>query len=153
MIVKANTKSIMFNDRQIEIIEEHYGVKYVFESQLWSKETEHWTDAVAVIFYQESPNIKLGHSHWMGVYRNKINKHFVINAAPTILHPIAAVLSCDGEYTYSHHRHHFCQKNDIAIDGGRDYTRLVGNNIPDIVHLYATKDGLELRENNNEHSG
>lgn len=50
-------------------------------------------------------------------------------------------------YEYSQHRHDFRQVGDVAIDGGRAYTRMVGN-IAKPVQRFKVKDGEFIEDNN-----
>jgi len=142
-MIKINSKSDELKPEIIQMIEKKYSANYIYESQLKSKDG--WTDISAAIFYQPEP--KPGHSHWFAIHRNYLGQMFVSDASTTVAVPVTAVQVAEDEYLYSHHRHHFLGRDGIAIDGGRDYTRLVGNiSEAKLVLLKATPDGLVITE-------
>ena len=137
--MKINTESLIFSQRQIEIIEKHYSAKYVFETEI------HSHAPCASIFWQPDP--PNGYSNWMGVYRESFSgKTMITSGAPVKDMIITALKVGDDDYIYSHHAHHFCEKNGLAIDGGRGYTRLAGDSVEDCImaKFKVTPDGLVM---------
>lgn len=119
---------------------EHYSekdgvpIKYVCTSALAGEEF------ARDIFYRETPHPEFG------------NKYFAIHEWPPGQVWISnadkiedVVFDCienpdTGEWEYSQHRHDYRQVGAVAIDGGRSYTRLVGDlNVP--VKPFRVKDG------------
>lgn len=98
-------------------------IKYVCTSAI-----NHGTVA-ADIFYRETAHPTFG-NRYFGLY---INPHsdggaqVMITNADGIESLDFTMVDVDGELHYSQHRHDFRSVGDVAIDGGRAYTRLVGN--------------------------
>lgn len=144
-MVKINNESEAFTVEQIKKIEGIYDATYIYETEL--KSADGWSGQVGAVFYQ--PNPKPGHSNWFAVYRDYMNRFYVTKADATVAVPVTALKVSEEEYIYSHHRHHFLGRDGIAIDGGRDYTRIVGNfngKTPELVYFKATPDGLQITE-------
>lgn len=102
-------------------------VKYVCTSA----PNEHASYA-ADIFYRETPHPEFG-NRYFGLYYNMVDTRVT-------QHPQAMITNCDGienldfemvdvdgTLHYSQHRHDFRSVDDVSIDGGRAYIRLVGN--------------------------
>ena len=121
----------------IDLISEKHTAQYVFESQI--KDNKGWSDTVGLIFYQAEltdPN----HKHWFAIFQQQ-GKWMITSAEETVKEPISAIKSGD-HYIYSHSRHDFRQGDICAIDGGRDYTRLVGDINVETAYFQATPQGM-----------
>lgn len=108
-----------------------------------SAPTKH-AEYAADIFYRETPHPEYG-NRYLGVYRN------IHNGTNEIM-----IMNCDGiedlsfsmiegvaGWEYSQHRHDYRQIGlaMAAIDGGRSYTRLVGN-VHAPVKVMRVKNGV-----------
>lgn len=144
-MIKVNSESEFFTSEQIKKIEDCYGAKFVYETEL--KTADGWSGHVGSVFYQPEP--QPGHSSWFAIFKDHMNRHYITKADATVAVPVTALKVAENEYIYSHHRHHFLGRDGMAIDGGRDYTRIVGNFVdrtPELVYLKATPDGLQITE-------
>jgi hypothetical protein len=100
-------------------------IKYICTSAL-----NHGTVA-ADIFYRETAHPDFG-NRYFGLY---VNHYFgddsgarvMITNADCIEDLDFNMVDIDGTLHYSQHRHDFRNVGDVSIDGGRSYTRLVGN--------------------------
>lgn len=140
-MMKVNTECTIFGHASIKLIEDKYNAKYVFESCLKDKEGNFINSPVAV-FYTEEPHPE--GSNYFGIYTDYMGTVYITNA----------ITATEGEYVgmivgeevhYSHYRHDYRQVNGKAIDGGRDYTRLVGEDIK-TVRFKVDKDQLVILE-------
>lgn len=137
--MKINSKSTWLSDASIALIEKKYNAKYIYETELQSD------GPVGAIFYQENP--PGNYSNWFALYYNLDKVLMITSAAEIIKTPVKAIKVGDDDWIYSHYTHHFCEKNGIAIDGGRSYTRLVGSNLKtleEVNNFIPTKDGLVM---------
>lgn len=147
--MNINSYSTFLSDNQIKIIEEKYNAKYIYETQLMG--TKGWTDDIGGIFYQTEPPI--GYSNWFAIIQRWGGKYMIASAEETVKYPITAVKLTEDTYSYSHHRHHYvCNGEGIDIDGGREYTRLVGDNIREAIcrRFIPTQKGLTIMEHDGE---
>ena len=117
-------------------------IKYVCTSALYEEE------AVARdIFYRDTPHPDFG------------NRYFGLFYAPLSIIDEPVLMICDADniesltfsmiegengWEYSQHRHDFRQVpgTGLAIDGGRSYCRLVGNNLAHEPRDYRIVDGV-----------
>jgi hypothetical protein len=135
--MKINYESTCFDKDFIKRVEKLYNAKYIYETEL----VEY--GPVGSVFYQENPPD--GCTNWMAIFYDCQTKLLKITSAATIVEqPVTAIECGDGEWIYSHYTHHFYTKNGVSIDGGRSYTKLVGENLSNIkrAQFIPTKDGL-----------
>lgn len=108
-------------------------VKYVCTTSV----TEY--DCVAYdIFYRETPNPTY-QNRYFGLTRDK--GVIYINNADNVESLLFGMIEVGGELHYSQHRHDYNCVGNIAIDGGRAYTRLVGDTSVLPKHTLRIKDG------------
>lgn len=91
------------------------------------------------IFYRDTPHPEFG-NHYFSLYTD-YNGRLMISGADIVETLDFDMIEVDGELHYSQHRHHFNSVKGIAIDGGRAYTKLVGDVSNAIVHRLRIKDG------------
>jgi hypothetical protein len=85
-------------------------------------------DQPVLIFWNDTPHPQ--GSNWMGLFRDYHNGAWYVKDGITASQlPIQCVVSNDKEVLFSKNSHHFNESVDksVAIDGGRDYTRIIGN--------------------------
>lgn len=114
-----------FPDTGIIKIEEHYKAKYL---GYWTIKTRSggWSEWPVDVFYQPNPDTAKGHTHYFGMYRpvwHEDNTVMITNAESAFSEPMVGLVSDDGEVLVSHYRHDCVTKDNLMIDGGRDYTR------------------------------
>ncbi len=132
----------------IDAVEETYNGTYVGDFCI--KQTSgSWTETPIAIFYQPNPKVELGHTHYFGIYVSHQNQVFIMDGQSAFEDGITGAIADNGEVIFSRFRHHFTTSQDgsISIDGGRDYTKLVGkidNATSRIVKLVINKDKLEI---------
>lgn len=100
-----------------------------------NKEATYATD----IFYRETPHPEYG-NRYLGVYRNGDNQVMITNCDMIEDLTFSMVEGLDG-WEYSQHRHDYRQVGRTAIDGGRAYTKLVGD-VHAPVKTMKVKDGV-----------
>ena len=146
-MIKVNNESEIFTSEQIKKIEGLYNAKFIYETDL--KSVDGWSGQIGAVFYQPEPQAE-SHSNWFAVFKDHMNRICITKADATVAVPVTALKVDENEYIYSHHRHHFLGRDGIAIDGGRDYTRLIGSSFgdvaPELVYLKATAGGLVITE-------
>ena len=131
-------------------IEDHYSkkdgvdVKYVCTSAIH----EYGANA-ADIFYRETPHPEFG-NRYFGLYLDPESKVMITNA-DKIEDFSFEMIEVDGQWHYSQHRHDFRTVGDVSIDGGRAYTRLVGNiNVPRTTMKIANGQFEKVTEDEDE---
>jgi hypothetical protein len=111
-------------------------IKYVCTS---AKDSSEWAGD---IFYRETPHPEFGNRYFM-LYSTS-SRYFggglMITSADTIENVEFTMVEGPQGWEYSQHRHDFRQVGDVAIDGGRAYTRLVGN-VDKPTKIFYVKDG------------
>lgn len=128
----------------IKTVEKKYNATFVGDFPI--KTPQGWGSAGAV-FYQANPDTSLGHKHLFGLHYNPFTQQAVIYDASYLdgMKFTGAMLD-DGMYAWSRDRHDYRQVPGGALDGGFDYTRVIGN--PKLATLQI-KDGkvVEVRDN------
>ena len=121
------------------IISEHYSNKdkVPLEYVCTSAPNKH-ADYAADIFYRETPHPEYG-NRYLGVYRNGDNQIMITNCDMIEDLSFSMVEGVAG-WEYSQHRHDYRNVGSVSIDGGRSYTRLVGD-IHAPVKVMKVKDG------------
>jgi len=111
----------------IDAVEKHYNATFVGDFCLKDRNGQYVERTVA-IFWQEKPPVE-GYSHYFGLLVN-MNGNLVITSGQSAFDKeITALVTPAGEVVYSRHRWD-CRQAETAgfmIDGGRDYTRIVGD--------------------------
>lgn len=103
-----------------------------FVGQLCLKDINgNWVNEFAYVFYEPMPNVELNHTHYFAIIKR--NGSTFITKGDSSVEGVFAGIEEDGIITISRYRHDFRQTNSGAIDGGRDYTKIVGS--PKVVSL------------------
>lgn len=133
----------IFNEKQIEIIENSYKAKFVCETCIRNKDG--WMNMPVAIFYTEKPHPD--GSNWMAINWSYDGMICVRNGFSAVAEPFVGVVAENGDVIYSRFRHDFNTSPDrsVSIDGGRDYSRFLSekNNVH-LVSLQIKKDKLEI---------
>lgn len=137
-----DTKPVYYPESWVPKIEEMYNARYLLETQLRLKRS--WTDFPLLLFWQDVVEHPNG-SNVFGIYTKGTDDSIMItNGLAAFEEPIEAIV-VDGVVHYSHYRHDFRSVGDVAIDGGRDYIRLVGNNLRNVKRVQIILDNGFLR--------
>lgn len=91
------------------------------------------------VFYRETPHPQFG-NRYFGLYYSALHDGIMICAADKIETLNFDMVDVDGVLHYSQHRHDYYTIDDVAIDGGRAYTKRAGNLSRPVVSL-KVKDG------------
>lgn len=121
------------------IISEHYSNKdkVPLEYVCTSAPNKH-ADYAADIFYRETPHPEYG-NRYLGIYRNGDNQVMITNC--DMIEDLSfSMIEGPNGWEYSQHRHDYRQVGRTAIDGGRSYTKLVGDVLAN-VKVMKVKDG------------
>ena len=95
-------------------------------------------DYAADIFYRETTHPEYG-NRYLGVYRNADNQIMIMNC-DMIEDLTFSMIEGPNGWEYSQHRHDYRQVGRTAIDGGRSYTKLVGDVLANVKAM-KVKDG------------
>lgn len=108
----------------INAIEQQYKCKFVAEWNLLDSQNNPHEHPV-LLFWNDVPH-PTG-SNWMGMYRHQ-NEWYVCDGITASRFPINCMVSNDKQVLFSKSRHDFRSSNDssVSVDGGRDYTRVLG---------------------------
>lgn len=94
-----------------------------------------FNDAIADIFYRETPHPKFGNRYFALYFRD--DKLYVANADQVEDLTFGMVENDEGDLEYSQSRHDYKSfKNGKMIDGGRAYVRSSGE-----VKIFVVRDG------------
>ena len=130
-----------FNHRpfvDINYIIKHYSkkdgvpIKYVCSTAL-----DNDTSALDV-FYRDTPHPVFGNKYF-GIGYSSIDDYFISNADKVEDLYFTMIKDQYGIYHYSKHRHDFVSVGGAAIDGGRAYTRIIGDFKE--TKVFKVKDG------------
>lgn len=107
----------------------------------------HWAEDPVDVFYVDDPNVKLGHSHYFGIFIDHYGKNTVItNAISAFSQPITGIMCNDGTVIVSRYRHDYVTHDRNMIDGGRDYLKYSIDDKSKFVKI--TVDGNEFNMEN-----
>jgi hypothetical protein len=140
--MKINTECSFLKPEMIEKIEKQYNAKYVLESCIKGSSGE-WCNFPAAIFYTEEE-----HSHGSNYFAMYIHPHrggLMISNGFTASVPTYTGALVEDEVIYSRYRWDYRQKNDVVVDGGRDYFNTTAHP-DDWVQFKIVKDKLEIIE-------
>lgn len=121
MYIEIPEDGYNFGAKQIKIIEEKYGAKYM---GYWCTKRRNgsWNERPVDVFYQPNPDTEKGHSHYFGMFIQD-GEVYITNAESAFSDPITGAICEDGEVIVSRYRHDYIVKKGAMIDGGRDYIR------------------------------
>jgi hypothetical protein len=88
------------------------------------------------VFYRDTPHPQFGNRYFQLIV---LHGNLFIRGADVVEGLIFDMLYGNSYWHYSQHRHDFLSVGDCAIDGGRAYTKLLGENL--ITHTFKVKDG------------
>ena len=89
------------------------------------------------VFYRGTPHPEFGNRYFILFYREHTLQ---IGDSDWVEDEEFVMVEVNGEYHYSRGRHDFYTVGDVSIDGGRAYTRLVGN-ASHPTKTFKVKDG------------
>ena len=92
------------------------------------------------IFYRSTPHSTFGNRYFGLYYSNEEFPSLYIANADKIEDLSFDMIEINDKLHYSKHRHDFNQVGSVAIDGGRAYTRLIGNAKVKVI-IMKVKDG------------
>jgi len=137
-----NRDPFYFTQAGIKEIEDMRDAKYM---GYWCGKTKDggWAERPLDVFYQEDPDTEAGHSNYFGLLV-KGDQVLITDAKSCFSEPMQGIVEEDVVYV-SRYRHDFVQTpSGQAIDGGRDYVKLVGDSTKTIT--INVKDGEFLFE-------
>ncbi len=139
--MKIHNECTFLKPDGIAKVENMYKATFVMESFLKGKND--WCNFPAAIFYTEEKHPQ--GSNYFALYIDE-DRRFVITNGLTAIEPFEGIQIGENVY-YSRYRHDYRECGPVAIDGGRDYTKLVGDiNAGKIVKLMVNKDKLEVSD-------
>lgn len=152
MTHKIIQTNFVLTDSNIKTVEEMYKARFICETSTKLKNGD-WANQPVALFYTETPHPD-GSNWFILYYRTDLTtneeKIFIADGKPATEEPLQGYFAANGDIVYSVYRHHMHVSPDksIAIDGGRDYNKIVAyqNYIPIPVTLDITPTGLKVRE-------
>ena len=127
----------------VKKVEEKYNAKYVGDFCLKTK-NGNWSESPAAIFWQETPPIE-GYCNYFGLIVQD-GTIYITSGASAFSEPIEGVVARNGEVNFSRYRHdfHYSEDGSIAVDGGRDYLRVLGDIHQPRVHIIPDGPNLKI---------
>ena len=112
------------DDERISKIEKKYNCRYVAE---WNTIAESGKpiNQPRMIFWNDQPHPE--GSNWMGMYEQE-PYYYVCDGITASRLPIECMVSNSKQVLFSKYRHDFRTSHDgsVSVDGGREYTRVLG---------------------------
>lgn len=142
MYIQTPENGFWLNRKQIELVEEKYGARYIGYWTVRNKKGN-WTEEPVDCFYNPDPNLDRGHSNYFGMFTMDGNV-YIVNAESAFETPITGILLESGECLVSRHRHDFVEKDGCFIDGGRDYCRVGGTG--KLVKIWCKDGKFDIKE-------
>ncbi|UTS52094.1 hypothetical protein [Synechococcus phage BUCT-ZZ01] len=142
--MKIDTTIRYFNEDTIKKIEEIKDAVFVCESQI--KQANGWSDSPVAIFYGKDTH-PVSKSRYFGIFFRG-ETPYICDGQSAVDEDFVGIVDNDVVY-FSSARHHFNPTpNGFAIDGGRDYFRILGNEtgFPKMVKLYIEDGVVKIRE-------
>jgi hypothetical protein len=130
------------NETSIQRIERMYNCRYVTEWNLLDIKGNPQSYPYLVFWNDQSHPEG---SNWMGMYKHQ-NDYYVCDAITASQHPIECMVSNDKQVLFSKYRHDFRTSKDssVTVDGGREYTRVLGAVRNESVWLVPRDGKLEI---------
>lgn len=131
----------------IDKVEKSKSAKFVFETSI-RDQFGNWVGPVA-IYWQETPPVE-GYSHYFAFYRKPTGGWFIASGESATEQFDGIVVN--GVFHHSAHRHDYNDVGPVAIDGGRDYARLVGNmsSVQQWITVKPVRDTLQVVDVRND---
>jgi hypothetical protein len=101
------------------------------------------------IYYRDTPHPKFG-NRYFGLFYSPTTDDIRITNADAIENLDFDMIEVNGGLHYSQDRHDYHTVGDVAIDGGRAYTRLAGNIHNHPMKKLRVKDGEFVEINEDE---
>ena len=127
---------------KVDVVEQKYNAKYVGDFCIKTKHG--WSESPVAIFWQETPPVE-GYSHYFGLFSQN-GSLMITDGSSAFSEPISGIVADNGEVIYSRYRHdfHYSTDNSVAVDGGRDYMRCLGNIHNPHVHIIPDGPNLKI---------
>ena len=132
------------NKEGIEKVEKSRNCRYVCEWNVMEN-GKVFTEKPMVIFWNDTPHPQ--GSNWMALFRHTTSGDwYVRNGITASQLPIECMVSDSKQVLFSKSRHDFRQSNDrsVSVDGGRDYTRVLGKVRNERVWMVPYQGELKL---------
>lgn len=114
----------------ISVVEKKKNAKFICETCIRTS-NGNWSDEPVQLYWQENPPIE-GYSNYFAIFvrRNLMSgdpQVFITSGESAVKEPISAIRH-NGQIGFSRCRHDYrwVGGQEVAIDGGRDYTRIIG---------------------------
>ena len=133
--------SRVFSAKDIDTLEKKFNATYVLDSSVQDSRGN-WIETMCAIFYQETPPDPT-YSRYVAIRYLGDNQIGISSGKSLEDHTFAVAVSMSGQQFISSYRHDFRTSLDgsVMIDGGRDYTRLLGD-LSRVVFATLAKDKL-----------
>lgn len=131
--MKLIREPYLFSPEQVKKIEE-------LRNARWLLDTEHKGHPVSVFWQDEAhPN---GSNFFALYYKNVPWELMITDGAFILDQSIRGIMLPSGNVIYSRYVHDFFEREGVAIDGGRSYTRVVGDSsLYRFVTIRVTEQG------------
>jgi len=138
-------ESVLFTKKGIKVIETKRKAKYVCDTE--------YQGTPMSVFYGATAH-PLSHSRYMAFF-HKVNDPYATKLETTAYvmdgsfieaQLIKGIVTDDDKIIYSRHRHDYFCHGEVCIDGGRDYTRIVGAIGNKHVNLWVRDGVLKVKE-------
>lgn len=140
-------KPRFFSEELLEKIEKIKDAKFVVETSVRDFRGN-WVNLPMAIFYCKEKH-PVSDSRYFAFYYNESGQSYVTNGQSAVDEPFT-VIEQEGEYFNSVFRHDYNSLGSVAIDGGRDYCRIIGN--PTVKTAKIVENRVELIEEVNNES-
>lgn len=135
----------LLNEKQIAAVEAYYDAKYVCDTSLRNKHGG-WANLPVALFYTEKKHPE--GSNYFGLYYDNNGKATITDGISGTA-PFEGLLLIDDTIAYSRYRHDYrsysVDGRQIAVDGGREYLKRVGDLSLVKAEIMLQVEGAELK--------
>jgi hypothetical protein len=126
----------LFPEEVIDQVEQNYNCRYVTEWYLDNKQ-------MVLLFWNDVAHPQ--GSNWMGVYGSG-DHLYVCDGIAASRYPVYCKVSNDKQVLFSKTRHDFRSSQDgsVTVDGGREYTRVLGAIFNESLYLVPQNGELKI---------
>ena len=126
----------LFPEEVIDQVEQNYNCRYVTEWYLDNKQ-------MVLLFWNDVAHPQ--GSNWMGVYGSG-DHLYVCDGIAASRYPVYCKVSNDKQVLFSKTRHDFRSSQDgsVTVDGGREYTRVLGAILNESLYLVPQNGELKI---------
>lgn len=137
--MNINSGKPYLNLKLNKVLKHYKAEKFIGEFQIRAS-NGCWSDQPVSVFYVKKPDTSLGHQHYIYLFQDHLGMLNIGSLTPEKVLDVQfqkGITCICGQVSYSKYRHDYveCPCGKSAVDGGRDYLKIVGEAIPVTIDL------------------